>query len=179
MGESSRVLEVKPGRRHSVFLRRTAQTEALVHMHSSVWINKSIWCCWSVLSSVSEAPISLICLSSPSLFHCSLSSLALSLPPRHPAFSPNAPTSPQCNFPSFWVYLSLSPSASLSLSLSLSLCDHWSINNSAYGSGVGRQAACWRQANTHCWPKHTEAGRAAVAIRLSTATPAKLPAPRS
>jgi len=41
MGQSSWVLEVKPGGEHGVFLQpQQRQREALVHMHSSQRLNK-------------------------------------------------------------------------------------------------------------------------------------------
>lgn len=98
-----------------VHVAADAEREALVHMHSSVWINKSIWCCSSVLSLVTGSYFFIL-----SLFLLLLLSF-LTLPRRHPAFSSSAPTSPQCNFPSLWLSIAFSLCLSLSLTTGLSI----------------------------------------------------------
>lgn len=110
--------------------------------HIQQHLTWSFWCCWSVLSSVRETPISLKALS---LSHCSRPLLLSAL--RLLGVQPRLLSVISTTSGSLW------PSPAPSSSLSLSLCNQRSINNSAYGSRVGRQAAHWRQAKEHCWPK--------------------------
>lgn len=121
--------------------------------HIQQCLTWSFWCCWSVLSSVRETPFSLKALS---LSHCSHPLLLSAL--RHLGVQPRLLSAISTTSGSLW------PSPAPSSSLSLSLCNQRSINYSAYGSRVGRQAARWRQAKEHCWPKHAEAGQVAVAF---------------